>query len=419
MWRLFKRDHYAKIDRMKRLSEKRHRMAREKAHQHRQRKSKLRALRKRIKDFMANPFKKKKLSSEKREAIRIKKIIRRDRKIALRKWWTKFRSSPLKFLFPRKKHRSENGGYLYVYHMTKQERQALARKKRMERNQNFKKIFTKPELRSKFILTYLHSSAYFILAFALFYVIYQGITILVASSFHIPVIWYYYGMEFPLYKYSPLYTRTALVTIFAAGPIFSLMLAFVFLKLYFTKSNLTMRFQLFWLWGFICGCNMFFGAYIAGFFTHTEFIFASEWLFMSNILDFEQIVFTVISFVMLLIIGRIVTPLFLMSSGSITLLRPEFRLFFIFSQFILPWLTGIIILMLITIPNYYFPLIIKTATPGFILIPSLFLYDLIQYKNIHKTGAVQHNYVRWSIIILVIALLFFYRVILNFGLKFT
>lgn len=134
---------------------------------------------------------------------------------------------------------------------------------------------------------------------------------------------------------------------------------------------------------------------------------------------FEQIVFTVISFVMLLIIGRIVTPLFLMSSGSFTLLRPEYRLFFIYSQFILPWLTGVFVLLLITIPNYYFPLIIKTVTPGFILIPSLFLYDLIQYKNIHKTGAVQHNYVRWSIIILVIALLFFYRVILNFGLKFT
>jgi len=419
MWGLFKRGHFAKTERRKRLAEKNHRLSREKKRRSYKRKAAWRNFRKDLSEFIANPFAKKRLSSDKRESLRIKKIILRDRKIAIRIWWTKFRENPLKVVFPRKKRKTADGGYLYVYHMTKQERNALARKKRLERRDNFKRIFTVPELRMKFLLSFLLSAAYFLLSFSILYVIYQGITIIVASSFHIPVTWYYYGMEFPLYKYSPLYTRTALVTIFAAGPIFSLMLAFVFLKLYFTENNVIQRFKLLWLWGFICGCNMFFGAYIAGFFTHTEFIFASEWLFMSNIFDFEQILFTVISFVMLLVIGRIITPLFLKSSGSVTFLKPEFRLFFILGQFILPWITGVIIFFLITIPNYYAPLIIKTLTPGFILIPSLFLYDLIQYKNIHKTGAIQHNYLRWSIIILVIALLFFYRVILNFGLKFT
>jgi hypothetical protein len=99
------------------------------------------------------------------------------------------------------------------------------------------------------------------------------------------------------------------------------------------------------------------------------------------------------------------------------MIRPEYRLFFIFSQVILPWLTGILILFLITLPNYYIPLILKTITPGLIMIPSLFLYNSIQFENIHESGVIQRNYFKWSIVIVAVVLLFFYRVILSFGLK--
>jgi hypothetical protein len=230
-------------------------------------------------------------------------------------------------------------------------------------------------------------------------------------------VWYYYQLKFPLYTYSPLYTRAALVTIFAIGPIASLMVGFVFLKMFFTKHVILKRFQLFFLWGFISGCNFFFGSYISGFFTRTEFIYTSEWLFMSNVFDIEEIIFTVISFVVMLIIGRIITPLFLLSSGSVTMIKPEFRLYFILSQVILPWLTGVVILFLITLPTYYIPLIIKTITPGLVLLPTLYLYDSLQYENIHKSGVISHNYFKWSIVIAAIALLFFYRIILSWGLK--
>ncbi len=418
MWKIFKRDPYAKIDRRKQRAEKQHMRARKKTWQRRQQAEDWQNFRKRLNKFLSDPFAKRKLTYEQHEIQLIKKLRKRDRKIAFQKWWAKFRKNPLRVIFPRKKQKTADGGYLYVYHMTKRERDALASKKRAERQTNLKKIFTDPDLRIKFVSSFLLSTAYFLLAFSLTYIIYQGITILVASSFKIPVIWYYYGLEFPLYKYSPLYTRTALVTMFAAGPLFSIMLAFVFLKLYFAENNVIQRFKLLWLWGFICGINMFFGAYIAGFITHTEFIFASEWLFMSNIFDFEQILFTVISFVMLLIVGRIITPLFLMSSGTVTFLKPEFRLFFIIGQFVLPWFVGVVVFLLLALPEFFAPLFIKTVTPGFIVVPSLFLYDLLQYRNIHKTGATQHNYIRWSVIILVIALLFFYRVLLNFGLRF-
>jgi len=364
---------------------------------------------------MANPFAKRKLSSAEREKQRFKIYAKRDRKSDRQKWWAKFRENPWRVIIPHKKRKFHEGAYLYD--LTKKERKELARLKRRQMRDNFRKVITTPEVRQKFVLGYLLSTVYFILAFMLIYIIYQAITIMVASSYHIPVVWYYYQLKFPLSEFSPLYTRSALVVIFAAGPVISLMLAFVFLRLYFSTNSILLRFKLFYLWGFICGANMFFGAYIAGFFTRTEFIYTSEWLFMSNMFDIEEIIFTVISLLAMGIIGSIVTPLFLLSSGSVTVIKPEVRVFFIISQVILPWLTGIVVLFLITLPAYYIPLILKTLTPGLILLPSLFLYDSVKYEDIHRTGMIHHNYFRWSIVIAVIALLFFYRAVLSWGLR--
>ena len=417
MWKIFRRDPYAKIDRRKQRAEQKHMQARENAFRKRRRTETWRKFKKRLADFIANPFAKHKLSSDERERQRFKQFQRKERREERKKWWAKFKKNPFRFIFPSKKRRAPEGGYLYVYNMTRLERKELAALKRKQNRENFKKVISTPDLRQKFIFTYLHSTAYFIFSFMLIYIIYQVVTIGMASSFNIPVVWYYYQLKFPLYTYSPLYTRAALVTIFAIGPIASLMVGFVFLKLFFTKNVILKRFQLFFLWGFISGSNFFFGSYISGFFTRTEFIYTSEWLFMSNIFDIEEIIFTVISFVVMLIIGRIITPLFLLSSGSVTMIKPEFRLYYILSQVVLPWLTGMVILFLITLPTYYIPLIIKTVTPGLVLLPALYLYDSLQYENIHKSGVISRNYFKWSIVIAAVALLFFYRIILSWGLK--
>jgi hypothetical protein len=415
MWNFLRRDPLEIMDRRRSRAEKKHIHARERAWRRRKRSQDWRQFKKRFKKFIDNPFAKRELTSTQREIRRFKVYAKRDRKLERQKWLVKFRKNPWKTIFPPRA-KAPGGGYYNSFGLTKAERKELASQKRKQFRNHFRTLVTTPDLRRKFGFAYLHSTAYFVLAFMLIYIVYQGITIVVASSYNIPIIWYYYQLKFPLYTFSPLYTRQALIVIFALGPLLSLMLAFVFLKLYFTENPIAKRFKLFYLWGFICGVNMFFGAYIVGVFTRTEFIYTSAWLFMSHMFDPIEIVFTAISVVMLFIIGRIVTPLFLLSSGSVTLIKPEYRLFFVLSQVILPWLTGMLILFLITVPNYYIPLILKTITPGLIMIPSLFLYNSIEYDNIHQSGVIQRNYFKWSIVIAVVVLLFFYRVILSFGL---
>lgn len=372
----------------------------------------------RIRKSIQNLFGKKKEETERPEFLKTERVSRRYYNAPKQTWWQRFRKNPWKTLFRRKKRGSSNSGYYYVHHFTKEERKAIRLKKRQQNRETFRIVISSPDLRKKLGMAFLQSTAYFVSSFMIIYLVYQAVTIAMASSFHIPVVWYYYKIDFILSDFSPLYTRTNLVLIFAAGPIVSLLLAFGFLRLYFTWNAFLKRFQLLFLWGFISGINMFFGAYIAGFFTQTEFIYTSAWLFMSHMFAVEEIIFTVISFAVLLIIGRIVTPLFLVASGTVKLMKPQFRIYYVISGIILPWFAGMIILFLVTLPNYYIPLVLKTITPVLILAPSLFRYNLVEYNNIHKMGVIQKNYFRWSILIAVVALLFFYRALLAFGLKF-
>ncbi len=335
-----------------------------------------------------------------------------------KKWWRRFRKNPWKAIFTRKRHSSSSAGYHYIHRMTREESKAIKLKRREQKRENMQQLFSSPDLRKKMGIVFLQSTAYFLLSFMIIYLVYQAVTILMASSFNIPVIWYYYRIKFAISDFSPLYTRANLIIIFAAGPVVSLMMAFGFMKLFFTQNAFLQRFQRLYLWGFINGINMFFGAYIAGFFTQTEFIYAAAWLFMSKMYAIEEMVFAVISFAVLLIVGRTLTPLFLISSGTIKLIKPQFRQFYIITGIILPWFAGVIILFLITLPNYYLPLVLKTITPLFLLAPSLYRYNNPGYANIYKTGVIQRDYFKWSILIALVALLFFYRAILSFGLKF-
>jgi hypothetical protein len=414
--RLTQKYPYAQADRIRQREEQQRMRKRSAARNRRRRIERWHRFSKRLNGFLTDPFAKKAPTTLEREQKRIRRYKRHYRKVARQRWWIKFKKNPWKTLLHWRKRGSSGYGY-YLNRMTWKERMALARKKRKALYENLVKAITTRDLRQKFGFSFMHSTAYFIFAFMLIWVIYQAVTIIVASSFKIPVIWYYYQLKFPLYTYSPLYTRKALVVIFAAGPIMSLMMAFLFLRLYFSRNRFLKRFRLFFLWGFIAGCNFFFGAYISGMITHTEFVYASEWFFMSNGFAIQEIILASVSLAMLMIIGRITTPLFLQSSGSVTLIKPEFRFFFILSQVIFPWLAGITILFLITLPNYYLPLIFKTCTPGLLLIPTMFFYNALPYQNIHKTGAIQHNYFRWSVLIAAVALLFFYRIILAWGLR--
>jgi hypothetical protein len=406
---LYQRDYRRKQKAEKRRLREHHKAMRQEIRSELRKERKIRLI-----TLLSNPFAAKALTPEQKLRRDMRKYSLQTRQQERDKWIQRFKHHPFRTLFIREKSEEQ----IQMEQWRKVDRKIAFRKRLRGSFLALADILKTPDLRNRFTISLLQSTTYFILSFLLVYIIYQLVTIAVAQSFNIPTIWYYYRVKFPLFSGSQLYTRSALISIFASGPVFSLGLAFVFLKLYFNRRITNQNLKLFYLWGFINGVNMFFGSYIAGFITRTEFIYASEWIFMSSMFDVEEIVFTFIAITILLLIGRLVTPLFLLTSGSATLISPKFRLYYILSRIFIPWAIGVMIFFLMTNPIHYLPLTIKTLTPVFVLITSLFTYNSIRNHNIHTTGVIRKNYFRWSIIIAVIALIFFYRILLNIGLQF-
>jgi hypothetical protein len=368
----------------------------------------------RIRKFLANPFARKTPTADQVAKLEMKAQIRNQKREERYLWYQRFKHNPVRTLLVKEKNEE-----LAELEKWRKVNKKFAFKNRLRITvEAFTEIVKNSDLRKRFLKGLLQSTAYFILAFLFIYIIYQIVTIVVARGFNIPTVWYYYRVKFPLFTGSHLYTRSALISIFSAGPLISLALAFLFLQRFFNRKTVSQNLKLFFLWGFICGINMFFGSYIAGFITRTEFIYVTEWIFMSSIFDVEEIIFAVTAITISLLIGRLVTPLFLLSTGSSVLIEQRFRFYYILSHVIFPWMVGVVVFFFLTTPTHYFPLFLKTLTPVIILMPVIVTHNSAKYTSIQASGVVRRSYFRWSIIIAVIALLFFYRIILNFGLQF-
>lgn len=275
--------------------------------------------------------------------------------------------------------------------------------------QSIKNTLHSPELRQKHILSFSISTSYYVLSFLLFFAIYQLVTIFISNSFNIPALWNYCEVKFPLRDFSDLWTRRALVTIFAAGPVVCLLLALLFLRLFLNESSKTHFLSLFFTWGMINGANLFLGAYIVGMITRTGFIYTSEWIFMSNMFDVEEILFSLIAFLLMIIIGKYLIRAFFMSSFSATLIRPSNKKLYILSTVFLPWLVGSAILFLLMAPRFPLKVVLLLFTTLIPVINVLFHINDSTSKNVviqsKSKPSLQH-----IILIILICTLALYRI---------
>lgn len=273
-------------------------------------------------------------------------------------------------------------------------------------------------LRDGYLRILLNSSVFFILTFLLVYYIFQFTTIYTAKAFDIPSKLFTYRIDWPLYTYSYLYTRVALIVIFGTGPLISLIIAFIFYRLYIWARTKSGKIKLVFLWGGFHAFNLFFGSYISGVLTRTGFIYTSEWLFISNIFDVEEIIFMIIAIVVLLIIGYFATKQFLYAAGSSSFIVPKYRTLFIICQVVVPWLTGNITLFLSNVPKNPVELTLLYITSVLMVIPVLAGYNstsLQQFSFPHVSDKLKLG---WTYLILLVVLMTLIKIILKDGLSF-
>ncbi|MCB2220925.1 MAG: hypothetical protein KQI35_11065 [Bacteroidetes bacterium] len=275
-----------------------------------------------------------------------------------------------------------------------------------------------PLIRRDLFKTFINSTILFILAFIIVYFSSRLVMIYVARIYDIPAVLYSYRIFWPLYTYSSLYSRPALILIFASGPIFSMLVGLLFYRIFIMLRLYNINFKLFALWMLFHSLNLFFGAYIVGVITRTGFVYATEWLFYSQVFDVEEIIFVIISVILLLVSGFYFTRKFLIATNRPALVDAKIRLFYMFAMVLFPWIMGLGVLLIMNYPYNPPELLLLYSTTLLMIVPTMTNFNSPGNKAIkvmlHKQGV----HLGWIYILLTIAALAFIRIYAFDGIAF-
>lgn len=281
-----------------------------------------------------------------------------------------------------------------------------------------REAFSQKQLRADYFKTVINSIGLFLLSFLLVYYVHQFATIFAARAFNIPTKLYSYRIDWPLYTYSYLYTRKALIVIFGMGPFVCLLLGIAAYRLFLWSRFRTVHLKIFALWTAFNSFNMFFGAYVVGVITRTGFIYTSEWLFLSNVFDVEEIVLMIVSIVVLLIAGYYSTKQFLYAANSAAIIEPKVRLVYVIVAVLIPWLLGNLVLYIVNIPKNPVELVLLYSTSALIIIPLFSNYNTTTMQMLKLPWSPPRFRLGYAYLVITILFIIGTRLLLKSGISF-
>jgi hypothetical protein len=214
----------------------------------------------------------------------------------------------------------------------------------------YREFRDKAPSRRLFALTSFNSTLLFLLSYFALFFISQIITVITAKFFNYPTSVYYYEIYFNIS--SEAWFHDSVKTIFSSGPIVSFVVGIIFLIIYSNMRENPGPSKAFFLWGFLHGVNMLFGALLVGTLFETGVGHVISWLYIS---DSGKVLYSIVSIFLLVISGLVATKPFLISANSY---HPEInkynRTSFILAQVLMPYLAGNVFLFILRQPRFVF-----------------------------------------------------------------
>jgi hypothetical protein len=268
-----------------------------------------------------------------------------------------------------------------------------------------------PRIR-KFMVIVVNSTTLFLLSYFALYFIVQAVTIVTAMMFNYPTILYYNKIYFNVGVED--WYHDSVKTIFSSGPLLAFLASLVFIILFSNKKEWTGIFKLFFLWGFLHGISMLFGAMLVGTLFSSGIGHVIEWMY---VMDTGKVLYSIISIFMLVVAGFISIKPFLLSGNTYyQYLTRKNRKGFMWAQVIVPFLFGNLILVLLRLPSFMFYETFVTLTIAVSLIPVVSVYPA--YRDLFFDEEKRNILIDWKYILMLFAVFVFYRGILNFGINF-
>jgi hypothetical protein len=195
-----------------------------------------------------------------------------------------------------------------------------------------------------FLRPILNSTAVFLLTYQISWFLYQLAVMVVASFNKIDSVLYYYEVMFPIGNFSPKWSQINIIFITLAGPVISLIIAFLTRYLFLKRFHPGAQARLFFVWLYLNSVMLFLGSFVGGAITRQGFGYVVDWLYINiafRIL-FSLIFLSLIIWVCWKIVG------FLPEVSSKDSWKNN-RNKYVLSRLVIPWLLGGIILVLLKI----------------------------------------------------------------------
>jgi hypothetical protein len=242
----------------------------------------------------------------------------------------------------------------------------------------------------------------------------------VASTFDYKTILYYYKIYYDIESHA--WNSDSVKILFSILPLTGILLGTVFLILYSLFRNEPGNLKLFFLWGFVHGMVMFFGALLMGTLLNKDFGWVIAYLYYR---DTGKMIFSIISIFALIAIGGLIAKSFLISGNAYyNFIDKRNRQFFLSSQIILPAILGSFILAFLKIPDrFYFGTVdemyyefLKLFTLMLLIVPLFISFKT--YDEIYFDEEPRRISLNWKFLIITIALILIFRLGLVTGITF-
>ena len=251
----------------------------------------------------------------------------------------------------------------------------------------------------------------FLIAYLLIYTLSLFITGYTAVLFNIPVMVYYYDVDYLIRGID--WTPDSVSGVFSSAPLAMFVLSVFLIILYKTVESETGILRLLLLWMIFHALTRFFGEILVGAIAGRGFGFVILYLF---VMDTGKVILTILGFVLMFTAGYFLArPAIYSANIYFNSLTRVNRLKFILSQFIFPFLIGNILILLIKIPEFSYFDVALNASMFLFLVPILALSigcEDFYFDEDPKT-------IKLNILLPVTAgiFLFLFRIILGMGVR--
>jgi len=199
---------------------------------------------------------------------------------------------------------------------------------------------------SEYIRPILNSTALFMIAYQLCWLLYQFAVMIVASFSNIDSVLFFYEVLFPIGNSSPKWNQTNIIFITLAGPFISLVMYMVYRFLLIRRFHPGAQMRMFLVWMYLNSMMLFFGAFVGGAITRQGFGYVVDWLFIN--VAFRILLSMVFLSIIVFISWRVVR--FLPESSGLDSWKND-RVKYVASRLIIPAILGGAIMILLKITN--------------------------------------------------------------------